>query len=70
MRTESGSIIYSYVMGVILFGIGALVEPLMMVLGGLIVFTGTIAKIAESRRLKYQALEAEKSEKGMASRVA
>ena len=70
MKNESGSVLSSYLMGVVLFCIGVFVEPLMMVLGGLIIVTGAIAKFVESRRLRFQAMEAEKQEAGLKGKVA
>lgn len=70
MKNENGSVISSYMMGIAVFAVGAFTEPLLMVLGGMIVVSGTIAKFVESRRLKYQALEAEKMEAKLKEKVA
>lgn len=70
MKNESGTVLSSYLMGVIFFAIGVFAEPLLMVLGALIVVSGTIAKIVESRRLKFQAMEAEQKDTTMKKQVA
>ena len=57
-------------MGLVFFAIGVLAEPLLMVLGGLIIVTGTVAKFVEFRRLRFQAMEAEKQEAGLQGKVA
>lgn len=70
MKNENGSVLSSCLMGVIVFIVGFFTEPLLMVLGSLIVVTGGIAKFVENRRLKFMALEAEKKETQLQERVA
>lgn len=70
MKNESGTVLSSYLMGLVFFAIGVLAEPLLMVLGGLIIVTGTVAKFVEFRRLKFQAMEAEQKDTTMKKQVA
>lgn len=49
---------------------GFLYEPLLMILGILILLTATIASIIEGRARKYEEIEFRKANQGMAEQVA
>ena len=59
MKVENGTVMSSYVAGIALVLIGAFLEPLLMVLGVLIIISGVLACVVESHRRKYQAMEFE-----------
>ena len=61
MKNETGSMISSCFMGLAVLLVGIFAEPLLMVLGGVIIVTGAIAGFVENRRRRYMSLEAEKS---------
>lgn len=59
MKVENGTVMSSYVAGIALVLIGAFLEPLLMVLGVLIIISGVLACVVESHRRKYQTIEFE-----------
>lgn len=61
MKVENGSVMSSHIAGIALVLLGAFLEPLLMVLGVLILISGTAAYVIESHRRKYQAMEYEKT---------
>lgn len=63
MKSENGSTMSSYLMGITFFIVGVFIDPLLMILGGMIVVSGIIAQIVEGSQLKYYAMKVERIEK-------
>lgn len=70
MKSEQGSVLSSYLMGAAVTVFGVAKEPLLTVLGVMIIASGAAAKLAEGRRRKYQAMEAQKQEGSQKGEVA
>ena len=50
MKVENGSVMSSHIAGIALVLLGAFLEPLLMVLGVLIIISGTAAYVIESQK--------------------
>ena len=62
MRSDNSNLAPGWITGLGIFVVGALFEPLLMILGALIVVSGTVAKVVESRQVKYQEMKSGKQE--------
>ena len=62
MRSDNSNLAPGWITGFGIFVVGALFEPLLMILGAMIVVSGTVAKVVESRQVRYQEMKAEKQE--------
>lgn len=61
MKVENGSVMFSHAAGIGLVLLGAFLEPLLIVLGALIIVSGISVCVVESHQRKYQAMEFEKT---------
>ena len=59
MRSDNSNLTPGWIIGFGVFVLGALFEPLLMILGAMIVISGGAAKIVESRQVKYQEMKSE-----------
>ena len=62
MRSDNSNLAPGWITGLGIFVVGALFEPILMILGAMIVVSGTVAKVVESRQVRYQEMKAEKQE--------
>lgn len=62
MRSDNSNLAPGWITGLGVFVVGALFEPLLMILGAMIVISGTVAKVVESCQVKYQKLKLGKHE--------
>lgn len=62
MRSDNSNLAPGWITGFGIFVVGALFEPLLMILGAMIVVSGTVAKVVESRQVKYQEMKSGKQE--------
>ena len=63
MKVEKSSVISSCLMGILFLGAGILTEPVLSVIGLLIIGTAAVAGISESCRRKYYAVDSGKENK-------
>ena len=61
MKLINGSVIFSHVTGITLVLFGAFWEPLLMVLGILIMIYGIAASVIENHRRKYRVMDLDKT---------
>lgn len=59
MKVENGTVMSSYAAGIALVLLGVFLEPLLMVLGVIIIISGVLACMVESHRRKYHTIEFE-----------
>lgn len=63
MKNDTSSMVYSFFMGVVVILLGICIEPLLVVLGGVIAITGIVAGRIENRKRRYMSLETEREKK-------